>query len=184
MNARPASFHPLARLLHWSMAILIVAMLFVGVGMASTVSPLRQTLLALHRPLGLALLVLVALRLAVRLRHRPPSLPTALPVWQRRAAGASQVLLYGLMCALPLVGWAMLSAGDYPVTLAPGLTLPPIMPRDAALYALLRRAHTALALLLFGIVLLHLAAALQHAWLRRDGVMASMAPWRRRGQSG
>ena len=79
------------------------------------------------------------------------------------------------MIALPLVGWAMLSAGAYPVMLFGGVALPPIAPHDAGLYAALRGTHTVLALLLFATFLLHLSAALAHAVIFRDGVFESMA---------
>ncbi|HTR07953.1 MAG TPA: cytochrome b [Paraburkholderia sp.] len=167
-------FSALQRLMHWSMAVLIVAMLFVGVGMVSTVSSLHDSLLALHRPLGIALFVLVVLRLAVRLKRGAPPLPADLPMWQRLPAHASHLVLYALMIAMPLIGWSMLSAGGYPVVLFGGVHLPPIAPHDVALYAWLRAAHTWLALALYATVLLHLAAALFHALIRRDGVLASM----------
>jgi cytochrome b561 len=80
-----------------------------------------------------------------------------------------------MMLAMPLIGWAMLSAGGFPVQLYGGIRLPPIVPEGAELYGVLRQAHGALALLLFATVLLHLSAALFHAWVRRDGVFASMA---------
>jgi cytochrome b561 len=118
--------------------------------------------------------------LGVRLTHGAPPLPEDMSAWQRRAAGVSQVVLYALMFTIPIVGWAMLSAGGYPVTLLGGVRLPSIAPQSPALYAALRRAHTCLALLLFGAFLQHLAAALYHLLIRRDGVFASMAPWRRR----
>ena len=167
-------FSALQRLMHWSMAVLIVAMLFVGVGMVSTVSSLHDSLLALHRPLGIALFVLVVLRLAVRLKRGAPPLPADLPMWQRLPAHASHLVLYALMIAMPLIGWSMLSAGGYPVVLFGGVHLPPIAPHNVALYAWLRAAHTWLALALYATVLLHLAAALFHALIRRDGVLASM----------
>lgn len=177
----PHAFHPAARLLHWVMAAAIVAMLFIGVGMASTVSAARTFLLPVHRSLGVLILALAAVRLGVRLTHRAPPLPEDMPSWQRRAAGASQVVLYVLMLAIPIVGWAMLSAGGYPVTLLGGIRVPAIAPQSPALYAALRHAHTYLALLLFGVFLQHLAAALFHLLLRKDEVFASMAPrWRRR----
>ena len=91
------------------------------------------------------------------------------------AAKAAHGLLYSLMFAMPLLGWAMQSAGDYPVTMFKGFDLPPIAPHDATVYSILRSAHTWLGLLLFAVVLAHLAAALFHAWVRRDGVFASMA---------
>ncbi|MFC3714672.1 cytochrome b [Luteimonas soli] len=182
MSTPTAPFHAKARLLHWLMAPLVVAMLFIGIGMLSTTESAYALLLAIHKPLGAAILVLVLLRIAVRLRHRPPPLPADLPPLQRRAAALSHWLLYALMLLMPLSGWAMLSAAGYPVTLLDGLQLPPIMPRDAALFATLRGAHHWLALLLFATFLLHLAAALFHGLVRRDGVLASMAPWRRRGR--
>lgn len=174
-------FGAFQRLLHWSMAVLIVTMLFVGVGMVSTVSRLHNSLLAFHRPLGIALLVLVIVRLAVRLRRGAPPLPADLPMWQRLPAHASHVVLYALMIAMPLIGWSMLSAGGYPVVMFGGVHLPPIAPHDVTLYAWLRAAHTWLAMALYATVLLHLAAALFHALIRRDGVLASMTRGEARG---
>lgn len=169
-----AHFNLTARLLHWTMALMILAMLFVGIGMVASIN-LRPTLVSLHRPLGIAILLLVIVRLWNRLRHPPPPLPADLPTIQVFAAKASHWLLYGLMFAMPLVGWSMLSAGGYPVTMFKGFALPPIAPHDPTVYAVLRTAHTWLALLLFATVLLHLSAALFHAWVRRDGVFESMA---------
>ena len=173
-NHVTSHFNLTARVLHWSMALAIVAMLFVGIGMVASLS-LRPALVSLHRPLGIAILLLVVVRLLNRLRHAPPPLPTDLPHVQVLAARASHWLLSTLMFAMPLVGWSMLSAGGYPVTMFKGFNLPPIAPYDATVYALLRSAHTWLALLLFATVLMHLAAALYHAWVRRDAVFASMA---------
>lgn len=179
MTSPSTTFTPLARALHWLMAALILAMLFIGAGMTSTVSPARQWLLALHKPLGVAILVLVLARLVVRWRHPPPPLPPGLGLAQRFAAKASHGLLYALMLAMPLIGWAMLSAAGDPVVLGGSLRLPALVPADPSLFALLRRAHAWLAWLLFATILLHLAAALHHGLIRRDGVFESMAPGRR-----
>ncbi|WP_419951299.1 cytochrome b [Methylobacterium sp.] len=168
-----ARFNLPARLLHWTMAAMILAMLFIGVAMVTSLAH-YHTLVALHRPLGIGILVLALLRLLNRWRHPPPGLPSDLPGWQRRAAHVSHVLLYGLMLALPLVGWAMLSAAGYPIGLVGSLVLPPILPRDPILYAWLRPLHTLLAYTLFGLVLAHLGAALMHGLIRRDGVFSSM----------
>jgi cytochrome b561 len=168
-------FSPLARLLHWTMAPLILAMVFIGVTMVATVSRVHLTLIAIHRPLGIALLVLVVLRLAVRVVRGSPPLPEDMPRPQRLAAKLSHLVLYALMAAMPLIGWAMLSAAGVPVTMFGALHLPAIVPQDVRLYALLRALHTGLALALFAVVLLHIAAALFHGLIRRDGVFASMA---------
>src|SRR5262245_54153318 len=110
-------FTPLQRLLHWLMAVGILAMLFIGVGMVSTVMPTYLTLVSIHKPLGIAILVLALLRLAVRLRYGAPALPADLPEPMKLAAYLSHVALYGLMIAMPLIGWAMLSAAEYPIVL-------------------------------------------------------------------
>jgi cytochrome b561 len=84
-------------------------------------------------------------------------------------------VLYGLFIAMPLIGWAMLSAGGYPVVLFGAWHLPAIVPRNVDLFALLRALHTWLAFALFATVLAHIAAALFHGLIRRDGVFSSMA---------
>jgi cytochrome b561 len=174
MNRDTGHFNLTARVLHWLMAALILTMLFVGVTMVASLH-WRPLLVDLHRPLGIAILLLALLRLVNRLRHRPPPLPADLPAWQAAAAHASHWLLYGLMLAMPLVGWAMLSAGGYPIQMWAGVLLPPIVPHDPALYAALRSAHSLLAYVLFATVVLHLCAALFHLWVRRDGVFEAMA---------
>lgn len=171
---RSTHFNLPARLLHWSMAALILAMLFIGVAMVTSLAD-YHALVALHRPLGILILLLAAFRLANRWRHPPPPLPLDLPAWQRHAAHASHIALYGLMLAMPLVGWAMLSAARYPVALVGPLVLPPILPQSPGLYAWLRGLHTVLAYALFGLILAHLGAALIHGLIRRDGVFSSMA---------
>ncbi|BFI95631.1 MAG: cytochrome b [Rhodanobacter sp.] len=168
-----------ARILHWLMAAMILAMLFIGVGMVASVSERHAWLLRIHKPLGIAILLLAVVRLAVRLRHPPPPLPADLPALQKLAAHASHWLLYALMIAMPLVGWAMLSAGGYPVMLSDALRLPPIFPTSATAFAILRHLHAWLAMLLLVTFLAHLGAALYHGLIRRDGVLASIVGKRR-----
>jgi cytochrome b561 len=128
----------------------------------------------LHRPLGVALLVLALIRVVVRLKNGSPALPDDMPALQRFAAKASHLVLYGLFIAMPLIGWAMLSAGGYPVMLFGAWHLPAIVPQNVDLFALLRALHTWLAFALFATVLAHIAAALFHGLIRRDGVFSSM----------
>jgi cytochrome b561 len=164
------------RALHWLMAVCILAMLFIGVGMVSTVTRTHLTLISIHRPLGIAILVLALLRLGVRLRTGAPSLPADLPAAIKLGATLSHYGLYALMIAMPLIGWAMLSAGAYPVELFGGVQLPAILPQSDSLHTALWNAHQILAFAFFALILLHIAAALFHALIRHDGVFASMAP--------
>ena len=168
------TFHPALRIIHWLMAAAIMVMLFIGVAMVSTVSTLHGLLVAIHKPLGLMILVLVIVRLWLRFTTPTPALPATLPAWQKLSAHLSHWALYAMMLAQPLIGWAMLSAGGYPVTLG-HLVLPPIVPVSNDAFAVLRPLHSWVALALFMTVMLHLAAALFHALILRDGVFSSMA---------
>jgi cytochrome b561 len=174
MTRSPNQFVLAARVLHGLMAILILSMLFIGVGMVASVSERHAWLMGIHKPLGIAILLLAVVRLIVRLRNPPPPLPADLPAVQKLAAHASHYLLYILMLLIPLVGWAMLSAGGYPVMLSHSLRLPPIFPVSGTAFAILRHAHAWLAMLLFLTFLAHLGAALYHGLIRRDGVLWSM----------
>lgn len=180
MTRRSHDFHPALRVLHWLMAAMVLVMLFIGVFMVSTTGPAYVALLDLHRPIGIAILLLVLLRLPLRLATGAPALPEDLAPLQKRIAWGSHVLLYATLLAMPLIGWGMLSAGGYPVRLADGIVLPPILPHDLRLYALLRESHTVIAIMFFGLILLHLAAALMHGLVRRDGVLRSMTIGHRR----
>jgi cytochrome b561 len=170
-------FTLLSRTLHWTMAVMVLAMLFIGIGMVASLYD-YHTLISIHKPLGVLVLVLVAIRLVNRLLNPPPPLPEGMPGLLRFAAHGSHVLLYALMFALPLVGWAMLSAARYPIVLYGALQLPPITPQSPELFALLRTTHTVLALLLFATFLAHVGAALMHALIFRDNVVPSMTSLR------
>jgi len=144
MKSDAKTFSLPARILHWLMAAMILAMLFIGVGMVASVSERHEWLLRVH------------------------------PAVQKLAAHASHWLLYILMLAMPLIGWAMLSAGGYPVMLSDSLRLPPIFPTSPVAFAVLRHMHSWFAMLLFLTFLAHMGAALYHGLIRRDGVLSSM----------
>jgi cytochrome b561 len=175
MTGSGTRFTVVQRLLHWIMAACILTMFFIGVGMVSTVMPKYVALLATHKTLGITILVLALIRLAVRARYGAPPLPADLPEPMKLAAQLSHYALYALMIGMPLIGWAMQSAGAYPVVVYGSIRLPAILPQSAGLHTLLWNAHFYLAFAFFALVLLHLAAALFHALVRRDGVFESMA---------
>ena len=175
MRPERDGFSGTQRVLHWLMAIMVLAMLFIGVSMVSTLKPRFLILISIHKPLGIAILVLALLRLGVRLRLGAPKLPDDLPRTQALAAQLSHLVLYALLIAMPLVGWGMLSAGGYPVVLYGSFHLPAILPHDDQLHAILRTTHTVLAYMFFATILLHVTAALFHALIRRDGVFRAMA---------
>jgi cytochrome b561 len=164
------------RVLHWTMAAMVLTMLGVGITMVASLAD-YHVLVSIHRPLGVAVLVLVVVRFVVRRLSPLPPFPATMSRLERMAASASEYAMYGLMCLLPLVGWGMLSAARNPVVLFGSVHLPFILPPDAMLYATLRRAHTVLACLLFLAFLAHFGAISFHTLIVRDGLLFRMVPW-------
>jgi cytochrome b561 len=165
-----------SRILHWLMAVMILAMLFIGVAMVASLLD-YHTLLTIHRPLGILILILAAIRFINRRCTKLPPFPPTMSRQERFLASSSEKLLYALMFAQPLVGWSMLSAGNYPIVMFGPVHLPPILPAIPILYSVLRKAHTVLAYLLFLTFLAHLSAVLFHTLIIRDRLLDRMALW-------
>jgi len=176
MSTERRQFKAFSRLLHWTMAAMVLTMLCIGVAMVASLAN-YHVLVSIHRPLGIAILILVVVRFVNRQLSSLPPFPATMSRAERRAATASELAMYGLMFILPLVGWGMLSAARYPVVLFGSVHLPFILPHDAMLYAVLRRAHTILAYIFFLTFLAHFGAILFHTWIVRDGILKRMAPW-------
>lgn len=145
-------------------------------------SPAKIQLFNLHKSLGLFVLVWVILRLAWRLTHAAPAPPPGMRPLERRAARLSHAGLYCLMVAMPVSGWVINSAADFPLRwfglfLVPSLTGPDEQLQDAA-----ETVHFVLFWTLLGVVLLHAAAALHHHLVRGNDVLLRMLPNRRSRQ--
>ena len=171
----------LAVVLHWLLALAIVGMFVVGVYMADLpFSPLRLKLYNWHKWAGMTFLALTVLRLVWRITHRPPalsqSITLAMPTWQLRAYHATHHLLYLLFFAVPLIGWAYSSAAGYPIVWFGVIALPDFVPVNKELAALIKPLHGLSAFALVGLAGLHIAAALKHHWIDRDGLMSRMLP--------
>jgi cytochrome b561 len=176
MSTHRRQFTAFSRLLHWTMAAMVLTMLSIGVGMVVSLAH-YHVLVSIHRPLGIAILILVVVRFVNRLLNPPPPFPPTMPRTERLAATASEFTMYGLMFVLPLVGWGMLSAARYPIVLYGSLHLPSILPHDAMLYAVLRKVHTILAYFFFLTFIAHFGAILFHTLIVRDGILNRMLPW-------
>src|SRR5260370_18873550 len=170
MPPQRRQFAAFSRLLHWTMAAMILTMLCIGVTMVASLAN-YHVLVSIHRPLGIAILILVVVRFVNRLLNRPPPFPATMSSAERKAATASELTMYGLMFVLPLVGWGMLSAARYPIVLYGSLHLPFILPHDAILHAMLRQAHTLLAYLFFLMFLAHFGAILFHTLILSAGIL-------------
>jgi len=172
-----------AMALHWLLALLILALFVLGVYMTDLpFSPTRLKLYNWHKWAGVSLLLLTILRLGWRLTHRPPTLPAAIrqamPAWQTRAYHATHHLMYLLFFAVPLLGWAYSSAAGFPIVWFGQISLPDLLPADKALAESIKPLHKLAALALMALAGLHIAAALKHHWLDRDGLLQRMLPGR------
>lgn len=115
------------RLLHWTMALIIVSMLYLGSSMIQSLDIWQVEAVKLHKSFGILALVLVIIRLFNKLLSRRPPLPNDLPKWQKFAAHITHFGLYTLMLAMPLSGWLMQSAGGRVVSLFGWITLPQLV---------------------------------------------------------
>jgi len=181
MSTERQQFNGLMRLLHWLMAAMVLTMLFIGIGMVASLGD-YHLLLSIHRPLGIAILILVVIRLVTRLSSTLPPFPATMSPQERLAAHASEVLLYTLLFVQPLVGWAMLSAARYPIVLFGPVHLFPILPHNVMMYSVLRQTHTVVAYLFFLAFLAHFGAVLFHTLIVRDGLLSRMLPGRARAR--
>ena len=176
-------YSTLAIALHWLLALALLGMFIVGSYMADLpFSPQRLQLYNWHKWAGVTILALSVFRLVWRLTHRPPELPesveAAMPSWQLKAYHATHVALYALFFIVPLVGWAYSSAAGFPVVLFGVLPLPDFVPASKELAALIKPWHEITATALAALAALHIAAALKHHFIDKDGLLQRMLPGR------
>jgi cytochrome b561 len=145
-------------------------------------SPRKLQLYSYHKWIGITVLLLVVLRLLWRATHRPPPLLPGMPRWQEIAAHGVHHGLYLLMLAVPLTGWLMSSALGFPVVWFGVLPLPDLIGKDKALGEALKEVHETLNYALLALVLAHVAGAIKHQLMDRDGTLARMLPFLAREQ--
>lgn len=174
-----ARYDAVAIAFHWLLALAIVGAFCVGFYMADLpLSPTRLKLYNWHKWTGVLILAASALRLLWRLSHQPPDAPPG-PAWQQRAAHATHWLLYALFFAVPLSGWAYSSAAGFPIVLFGVLPLPDFVAANREFAQTIKPLHGLLAYTLATVVVLHVAAAIKHQFIDRDGVLDRMRPGRR-----
>ena len=156
-----------AVVLHWLIAALVLVMIVLGQVMTEVPreTPMRGPLFNFHKSLGLLVLALMVVRLAWRIGHRPPPLPTDIRAWNRQLANATHAAFYVLLIAQPLFGYVASVFGKYGVKFF-GLPLPAWGSDNPALREPFLAAHHLVADLLVGLIALHLAGV---AWHRFGG---------------
>lgn len=174
----------IAKAFHWLVALGIFAL--AGIGLYMVDMPLGMTqlrLFLLHKALGVTVLALVVLRLLWRLIDRHPRYPADMPRWQVGAAHASHALLYLLLLLIPISGWVYNSASGFPLPWFGLLQLPALAPVSKPLARVALDVHEIAFWVLAAVLLLHVAAALDHHFRHRDTVLLRMLPWRTRART-
>lgn len=165
---------PATRWIHWSMAVAIIFMLFIGMFMTDSLSRWQPYAVWLHISVGITLLIFACIRLANRFKAPQPKLPKQLNAAQAKMAHLSHVLLYVFMFMMPLTGYLMVNADGRPISFFGLVYLPTLIDQNIVAYGLLRTLHGWVSYTFAGLIILHIVAALYHGLIRQDRVLASM----------
>ncbi|MEL6287521.1 MAG: cytochrome b [Pseudomonadota bacterium] len=187
------SYSTVAKLIHWTTAIAVLAALMFGVLIGQSewppiatvletlagltgqqVGSLKNQLYDLHRSFGTLVLGLIVLRVCWWLVRRPPPLPAHMSTAQRAASFSAHSALYVLLFVLPILGWVGTSLFGAPIIVFGLFELPPIVERDRSQVGWVFELHTYTSIAITAIVALHIGAALKHRFIDRDGVFQRM----------
>lgn len=170
-----------AKFFHWIMAIALITVFALGFYMHDLpFSPMKLKLFSWHKWAGVCLFLLVFLRLAWRITHRPPALPEHMKPIERLVAHGGHHLLYVLMILVPLSGWLMSSAKGFQTVLFGMVPIPDLLDKNESLAAILQPVHMVLNLFFVLVVVGHAAAAIKHHLIDKDDVLARMLPYKKR----
>ena len=182
-RASQGAYDPVARALHWLVAGLAVIVVALGWAIpgAPRESGSRELLLTLHRSFGLLIIAVILFRGWWRLSHPPPPLPPSLAAIEVLAAHSTHLLLYVFFVLQPLSGYINAAAAGHVVSFFGIVALPPLISESPRLSQIANGVHLAGQFLIYALVGAHVAAALMHGLIRRDGVFERMLPRRRAG---
>jgi len=166
--------------LHWTLALLLVAIATIGLLMVEMPNtPSKIEIYAIHKSLGLTILALVVLRLVWRLQAGRPGPVQGTPRWQQRIATLTHGALYLLLLSMPLSGWLFNSTAGYPLQWFGMFNLPALADEDRRWRELAGSIHEAGFWLLLVLVIAHAGAAFYHHVFLQDATLTRMLPRRR-----
>jgi cytochrome b561 len=169
-------YSSLAKTLHWTVAVIVVGLVPVGLIMADLdEGPLQDRLFVLHESFGVILLALMSLRALTRWRGRPAPYPGLEP-WERRLSTGVHHALFALLLITPVIGWFALSAYGLRPSFFGLAELPHLLAKDEALSKILFPIHETCALLIVALATLHIAGALRHTLVKHDDLIWRMLP--------
>ncbi|WP_419799131.1 MAG: cytochrome b/b6 domain-containing protein [Terasakiella sp.] len=169
------SYGWIAKFFHWSMVLGFLIMFPLGYYMTGLpLGPDMFEKIALHKSIGAIVLFLAVLRLAWRVINPTPELPVEMTWFERLGAHGVHIALYGVMFVMPLSGWAMSSAANFPLSVFGWFTLPALMEPSKEAVDFLKDFHEVMAVLILVLIALHVGAALKHHFINRDDVLKRM----------
>jgi cytochrome b561 len=179
LTDRPDAFGPLTKLIHWLVAGLVVllfsiAWIFIYVPKGAT----HDFLVTIHQSLGVIALTLGVIRVLRRMVTPFPAFPAEMPPFERALARAVQVMLYGALIVIPCAGWLFANADGATVTFFGLFALPQLQPKDFAVRDFVWNFHKEGGYVILGLLALHVAGALRHHFIKRDGLLRGMLPER------
>ena len=178
MNPSLQRYTGVAIALHWLIAVAILGTFLLGQYMTNLqLSPAKLKLYSYHKWIGVTIFLLVLMRIAWRLAHRPPLPPASMPAWQHSAASIAHFFLYALTLAIPVSGWLMSSASGFQVVYLGVIPIPDLLAKSKDAAQELKQLHEALNWLMVLVVAMHVAAALKHHLMDRDDVLQRMLPF-------
>lgn len=169
-----------AQSLHWLIVALVITQIVLArIGHELPLGMEKLAVLARHKSVGITILGLAVIRLLWRWMNPTPSLPNTLKPYERVLAKVTHAALYALLFAMPITGWIMSSARNFPVSWFGLVQLPDFVAPNRPLYDAMHETHEILAWILVSTALLHAAAALKHHFVLKDDVLRRMLPFTR-----
>lgn len=172
-------YDPVAVLLHWGMAVLIIALLAVGMYMSDLLpsDPYKWPLYGMHKAVGIIVLALVLVRIAWRGLNPPPTPLETQARWERVLAHVIHMLLYIAMVMMPISGYVMSAAGGHPISIFGIIDVPLLIGKNEDLGHTAKEVHEMIGNVIIALLVLHVAGAVKHHVKDKDNTMLRMAPW-------
>ncbi|WP_126337755.1 cytochrome b [Legionella spiritensis] len=182
MKKKVESYSAGSKFLHWIIALIVITMLSVSFFLDDLPDSLQGVAFTIHKSLGVTVLVLVLLRLVWLMAFGRPSLPLAMPGWQKKMAHGVQYSLYVFLLLMPICGWIMSTAANRAPMYFGMFSLPiPLVPVNKQLAGFMKECHETIAWILIALIVLHVAGALKHHFIDKDNVLRRMLWEKKKG---
>ena len=174
---KPGGYSGFHKLLHWLVALSVLTTVPVALAMGRAApGPMQDNLYNFHKSLGVTIFVLMVLRIISRVTAGAPAPEPTLNRFQRAASSAVHGLLYLLLILMPINGYVANSLFGAATPVFGLFEIPPLLAKNEAFANSIFMVHRLMGFTVLALAAVHIAAALQHYFIRRDGVLQRMLP--------